>query len=305
MPDIDRLVAGIAPDPGPGMTPGARELLDEITAMPVPAAGGLRRRLSTGVHRPRVTAPRGPSRLPRRSAMPLVAGIAAAVTMLSWALPGLFGTAPASATLDIKQEGDHYVITVKDLYADPGMYERELKARGLDITLMLVPTSPSLVGQMVVLNGGHEGIRQGRVIPEQDAIKTIDAPGDCVRFAGCSIGLRVPVGFREKGEIFLGRNARPGETYKMPPGIDMPGEPLHCVDYVNRSVDEVRAMLRARGVEPEFTHYGAERGEKTSTPGDWYVHDGVMSAEGRARVLAVPTPNGAPRPMDARCPEGS
>ena len=38
MNDIDRLVAGIAADPGPGMTPGARELFDEITTDPGPSA---------------------------------------------------------------------------------------------------------------------------------------------------------------------------------------------------------------------------------------------------------------------------
>ncbi|WP_186403957.1 hypothetical protein [[Actinomadura] parvosata] len=37
MHEIDRLVAGIAPDPGPGTTPLARELFEEITAAPVPA----------------------------------------------------------------------------------------------------------------------------------------------------------------------------------------------------------------------------------------------------------------------------
>ena len=111
--------------------------------------------------------------------------------------------------------------------------------------------------------------------------------------------------FKEKADIFLGRNARPGEDYMMPPGLDVPGEPLHCVDYINKTVDEVRAMLRDRGVEPEFTYYGDKKGDSASVPGNWYVHDGVMSAAGKARVLADPTPNDAPRPRDASCPKGS
>ncbi|MET8334091.1 hypothetical protein ABZV14_29510 [Streptosporangium canum] len=302
MNDIDHVVAGIAPDPGPGMTPGARELFDEITTAPAVAPAPGRPRWSV----PGLIARRLAANVPRRRfAVPIIAGLAASTVILSWVLPGGYGTAPASAALDIKREGDYYVITVKDLYAAPKLYERELNARGLDIRLQLAPTSPSMAGQMFVMNGGIEGLRQGRVVPEQDSIRTIEAPGSCVRFAGCPIGLKVPVGFKERGEIFLGRAARPGEYYTMPPGIDMPGEPLHCVDYINKTVDKVRAMLRQRGVEPEFTHYGARKGEKPSVPGGWYVHDGVMSAAGKARVLANPTTNGAPHPRDAFCSKGS
>ncbi|MDP9864766.1 MULTISPECIES: hypothetical protein [Streptosporangium] len=303
MNDVDRLVAGIVPDPGPGMTPGARELFDEITAVPAVAPGRRWPRLTSA--RPAARG-RSQGRWNRRwLSVPAVAGLAAAAMITGWVLPGGYGTAPASASLDIKRAGGYYVITVKDLYADPKMYERELNARGLDIRLLLEPTSPSIAGRMFVMSGGVEGLRQGRTVPEQDSIRTIEAPGPCSRFGGCPIGLRVPVDFKARGEILLGRVARPGERYTMPPGIDTPGEPFHCVDYVNKTVDKVRAMLRQRGVEPEFTHYGARKGEKFSMPGGWYVHDGVMSAAGEALLLAGPTANDAPRPRRASCPRGS
>ncbi|MFI6813383.1 hypothetical protein ACIBG7_13275 [Nonomuraea sp. NPDC050328] len=271
MHEIDRLVAGIAPDPGPGTTPLARELLDEITSVPVPE----RRRTWSR----------------RWATVPVLATLAA---LLSFGL----AQAPASAALDIELVDDHYVITVKDLLAEPEVYQRELRARGLDITLDLVPTSASLAGQIVVIND-VDWLRSGKPVPD-GPITTIDAPGPCERFAGCPVGLKVPVDFDKKAEISLGRRAMPGERYTMPPGIALPGEPLHCVGYVNKSVAEISALLRERGVTPSYISYGKPSGP--SAPGEWYVHDGVMSADGQALLLvgAEPSTQRNPGPQ-SRC----
>ncbi|MFI7639689.1 hypothetical protein [Nonomuraea sp. NPDC049400] len=267
MHEIDRLVAGIAPDPGPGTTPIARELLEEITSVPVPAR---RRRSWFTLPHPR-----------RWAAVPVLATLAA---LLSFGV----AQAPASAALDIVLVDDHYVITVQDLLADPEVYQRELRARGLDITLDVVPTSASLAGQMFLIND-MDRLRSGRMVPVEGPITTIGSPGPCERFLGCPIGVKVPVDFDKKAEITLGRQALPGERYKMPPGIAMPGEPLHCVDYVNKSVAEVAALLRERGVTPSYiSNNGKPSGP--SAPGGWYVHDGVMSADGQALLLVGAEP---------------
>ncbi|MGW6500146.1 hypothetical protein [Nonomuraea angiospora] len=277
MHEIDRLVAGIAPDPGPGTTPIARELFEEITSVPVPE----RRRSWFALSRPR-----------RWAAVPVLATLAA---LLSFGV----AQAPASAALDIELVDDHYVITVKDLLAEPEVYQRELRARGLDITLDLVPTSASLTGQIVVIND-MDRLRSGNPVPGDGPITTIDAPGPCERFAGCPVGLKVPVDFDKKAEVTLGRRALPGERYKMPPGIAMSGEPLHCVDYVNKSVAEISALLRERGVTPSYIQHGKRAAP--SAPGDWYVHDGVMSADGQALLLvgAEPSTQRSPSPQ-SRC----
>ncbi|SEL42538.1 hypothetical protein [Nonomuraea pusilla] len=279
MHEIDRLVAGIAPDPGPGTTPIARELLEEITSVPV--AERPHRRTWLALLRP-----------PRWATVPVLAMLAALLS---------FGVAqtPASAALDIELVDDHYVITVKDLLAEPEVYQRELRARGLDITLKLVPTSASLTGQMFVIND-MDRLRSGKPVPGEGPITTIDAPGPCERFSGCPIGLKVPVGFDRKAKISLGRRALPGERYLMPPGIAMPGEPLHCVDYVNRSVAEVSALLRERGVTPSYIQYG--RAPAPSAPGGWYVQDGVMSADGQALLLVGAEPGTQRSPVrQPRC----
>ncbi|MFC4115150.1 hypothetical protein [Nonomuraea zeae] len=275
--DIDRLVAGIAPDPGPGDTALAGELLEEIISTPRPAPRNVPRRRSL---------------LRRRwLAAPVLAAAAAVATFA-------VNQVPAAAALDIERVDDHYVITVKDLMADPSVYQSELKARGLDITLTLTPTSQSLAGSLFVLTG-LDPLRSGEPTAANGPITAINAPGPCHRFGGCPTGLKVPVGFGGKAEVILGRQAQPGEKYDMPPGIGISGEPLYCVDYVNKNVAEIRTLLRGRGVEPQFTSSGQQA--KPTAPDDWYVHDGVMSAEGKALLLVGPDRSDKPHPVDASC----
>src|SRR5262245_17582003 len=114
---LDDLVRSIAPDPGPGMTPGAGELMREIAARP-----------RTRPHRS------------RRSRLARAAGLAA---LLTWTLPL---TGPAAAALDVARDGDYYVVTVKNLFAEPAAYARQLRVWGLHVQLEVVPAAPRRVG---------------------------------------------------------------------------------------------------------------------------------------------------------------
>ncbi|MEV4246088.1 hypothetical protein AB0J63_22060 [Streptosporangium canum] len=310
MNDIDRVVAGIAPDPGPGMTPGARELLDEITTLPA-VAPARRRWSAAGPGRPRAAdrpaVPRG--RRPWRLAVPIVAGLATATVALGWVLPGGLGTTPASAALDIKREGDYYAITVKDLYADPKMYERELNARGLEITLDVDPAPPSLEGQMMVMDPQANGLSNAELVTREDLIKAIDRPGPCDHSMGCPIGLKVPVAYQGKAEISLGRKALPGEVYQWRASLAAPGELLHCVDFVNKTLDEVRPLLEKRGISLKPVVYGGKKDSRPSAPGSWYVHDSVLESAASALVLVwpskKPTPPEAEFAPENLCKKGS
>ena len=300
---IDRLVGEIAPDPGPGLTPLARRLMDEITATPVAEA-----------------APRPRRRRRRWLAVPVAAGLAAAALAIGWlspALPGL-GPGPAAAALDIRRDGDHYVITVRDLHAAPQVYERELRARGIDVTLKVLPTSRAKAGSVYVIQDLDRLLAEGRVPAEgritldgppvgEEAspggpVSPLAPPGSCTAPGVCPIGVRIPVDLAERAQITIGREARPGEGYVIRPDAGAAGEPLHCVPYVNRTVAEVTRAARARGVEPAFAHAGAVR-SADQVPGDWHVHEGVMSGEKSAIFLIGPEPDPSPRPDPAPgCP---
>ncbi|GIH23431.1 hypothetical protein Aph01nite_17410 [Acrocarpospora phusangensis] len=248
--DVDRLVTEIAgpADEELGMTPGALDLLEEITAVPVPE----RRRVRSKV------------------LLPLAVGVA--VTLGVSLLPG------TAAALDVVRDGGYYVITVKDLFADPERYQEQLRALGLNIRLEVKPATPAQEGTMLPIHFGDSA----------DEIRTIEGPGDCLGRGSCAIGLKVPIGYRESVTIVLARKALPGEKYKVLAPINAAGQPLHCVPFVGKTVDEVRALLAARGVNT-VTFARPDRTQKP-TPGSWYVHDGVMSAAGQALLLVSPTP---------------
>lgn len=292
--DIDRLVATIAPDPGPGMTPGARELLEEITtaaaaepeASPAPRRSGMWRRWL-------------PSARERRpnSRWRLVMPLAAITIVLSWVVPGGIGAGPASAALDIRQRGEFYVVTVKDLYANPKRYQNELSSRGLKVTIALVATDSTRVGRLLFL--GAEDLttmnsKVSHVIPPSDDIFALEGDKPCPSPQGCPVGVKIRVGYKGPGEIVLGRPALPGDAYRAPPALISPGQPLHCIDFINDKVPEVVRLLREHGIDKvQFATY---HGMRTSVPDSWYVHDGVMSATDRALILVDPAPH--PHPMN-------
>ncbi|MBG0814825.1 hypothetical protein [Planomonospora sp. ID82291] len=310
MHDVDRLVAGIAPDPGPGMTPGARELFEEITAAAPALAPAVPARRRWFALPPQARTTR-PARWRRRLVLPATA----VVMMAGWVLPGSLGAAPASAALDIVREGDHYVITVKDLYADPEKYESELRTLGLDIRLSIEPASEGEVGRL--LDVREEGelqrirrlVEEGKlksgqtIVPGEGTITSVDSSDSCPTLFPCTIGLKVPVDYADTAEISLGRAALPGEEYADRPDLGAPHQIFHCVQYANRTVEEVTTALRRRGVTPSWTSY-AEMRFRPSVPGDWYVYEGFMTSATTARILANPTPHRTPRPLKVFCPEG-
>lgn len=267
--EVDQVVARLAPDAGPGMTAGARELMDEITTAEAAAPEPGRRRWKP------------------RLAIPLIAAVAAAATVLGWLGP--WGAPPAAA-LDIRQEDGFYVIEVKDLYADPDTYQAQLRAVGLNITLRVVPSSPGFVGQ--VFPTTEEG-PEPRYLTE---IEQIQAPGECQKVDGCPIGIKIPVNFTIKADISLGREARPGEEVQSGGSFDQQGEPMHCVPYRNKTVAEVRGMLKERNLTIEKfaisdpSKEPGETKETTSVPDSWYVTGGYVSRGGQVGLFVFSEP---------------
>ncbi|MEU6719026.1 hypothetical protein ABZ897_46820 [Nonomuraea sp. NPDC046802] len=267
--NVDEAVRRLAPHPGPGLTPGAREMLDQIMeteAVPAVAASGKKWRVF--------------------AALPVAAAVGAA----AWAVPALLHTPPAAA-LDIKERGDFWMIEVKDLYANAKVYEDELKAKGIDVILRVAPVTPSRVGEIMPM--AIEDQPPGPFI-YADKIKTIDRPEKCTWMRSCPVGIMIAKDFSGRADIMLGRKARTGENLQVITGIDTSGEAMHCVPFYNKRVPEMRALLKERGltVDQFVVGEGDDSKEVASVPDSMYVTGGYMTKGGMVtmRVADEPLP---------------
>jgi hypothetical protein len=192
---------------------------------------------------------------------------------------------PPAAALDIKDDGDFWVIEVNDLYANPKVYETQLRNAGLTVRLRLVPAAPSRVGGVAPAGTGEQ--QADTPYLHEDKVKTLDRD-NCGRQRTCHIGLKVAKDFTGAAEILLGRAAKPGEEIKWGGPFDTRGEPMHCVPYRNKHVNEVRALLRERGLSIDTFQFGGET--RKSVPDSMYVTGGYLSKGGMASLFVDDEP---------------
>uniref|UniRef100_UPI003F49B1E3 hypothetical protein n=1 Tax=Nonomuraea bangladeshensis TaxID=404385 RepID=UPI003F49B1E3 len=256
MSKIDRLVTAIDPAPhAPEHGQDAQELFRRIVATPVKA----RRRV------------RWPVVIPVAAMLAAVAVMG--VAFIPTGAPG--GVAPAAA-LAFERSGADWIVTVKDLYADPERFASEFKARGLDIRLMIAPGSPSIVGHVTATDNS-----EGAGIEEESV--------EC-ESGRCTASFRIPGDFKGSAQISFARPARPGERYVSAGDAEATGELLHCVPFRGMTVDEVRAVLAERDGSIEEFRVGKRSDRAQQVPGNWFVTDAVPSAPGQVLVWAQPGP---------------
>ena len=236
---------------------------------------------------------RAPSRWRRwLIGIPLAAGLAVAVLIATsidrpGARVGPLSVGPARAqaqALIFKKDGRFIDVIVRNPVADPKRYRAEFKAHGLDITLRLVPASPSIVGTVVEFSTSKPGITP------------ITATGKCVTGGGgnvCPVGLRIPLDYRGQADLVFGRAASPGERYESTAVATAPGEVMHGLHFRGRTVAAVLAMLRKRHVTvPVFRYTFKNIGKLLrpgKVPGTWYVYDADPWAPGQVMLWVGPT----------------
>jgi hypothetical protein len=206
----------------------------------------------------------------------------------------VIGPAPVQAqVLSFTRHGRYLDVVVTNPLAAPAAYRAEFAAHHLNITLNLVPVSPSLVGTLVYM-----GLSQGAA-----DLTTITAQGRCWTGGGgsaCPVGVRVPADFRGSATITFGRAARPGEQYESAASPTAPGEAMHGLTYHGAAVPAVLAMLRARHVSvPQYRYQSAAGGLCGSLPhpipATWRVYNAVPWAPQQV-LLWVGPPAGAATP---------
>lgn len=243
------------------------------------------------------------------SAAVSVAAAALAVTTLASlaardAAPRAEGpaTRPIQAeALSFVRDGSYIDVIIRDPFADPGRYQAEFRARGLNITLRMIPVSPSLVGTVIEYEG-------------DPGITPIIVNGGC-RTGGaggaCPAGLRIPADYRGAATLNFGRAARPGEQYQSAAAATAPGEALYGTHVNGQTVSAVLAILTARHLRPVFDDVAATGKAQWPAPGQvpgtWYVYSAdpwapgqILLSVGKTQAPTSPPPApDAPVPMPA------
>lgn len=227
-----------------------------------------------------------------RFGVPLAVVAAGVAAVAVWTgLPGGSHSGRAHvqlAALSFSTQGKYLVVKVKDPYADPKRYAREFAAHGMKIQLKMVPVSPSIVGTVVMMDGG-------------DGIETITAKGKCWTGGGgyaCPVGVRVPIGYHRGAVIVFGREARPGEPYQSTTSAFAAGEELHCVDIRGRTVAAAVALLQRHKMSVALYNYESRPGWYDNTPdpkkipGSWYVSNANPYARGQVQLAVQPNKPG-------------
>jgi hypothetical protein len=274
------------------------DLASQITATPVPARRSGR---LTGAAGSSLIPFRTFSRPPRRrlallTAFPVALAAVAGLTVAVGG-PDRGGDGPGSAAaieaMSFTKENGTVRVVIKNIYADTSWYNADLARHHLDITLRLLPVPPSFVG---FIDGYDVG---GPTAASYQAIKPISAPGSCgMSGTDCQIGFTVPVSFRGKANMWIGRPARPGEQYQATGSAFNKGEPLYGLSdqLIGRRVSEALPVLARHGVTVAQCRdqgdgmWGKGVCDPAAIPGGWYVVDVSPWAPGQVMVTIQTQP---------------
>jgi len=218
----------------------------------------------------------------RRRLVPvLVVGtVVAAAAVLVVERPGDARQEALGPALSFSSEGDYLRVRIVDPEADSARYNKEFKKRHLNITLELMPGSPSTVGLSPAAGFG----------PNSDNIEQSEDPAGCVA-AGtfpCVPQFLIPKNYSGEAQLVISRAARPGEDIQFGGRIDGRGEALQGVKFKNMRVSQVLAILKQRGYTvPEYrvTVDNYTSSPKT-VPGTYFVRDGFLHKDKEVILFA-------------------
>jgi hypothetical protein len=174
--------------------------------------------------------------------------------------------------------------TIDDPTAPAASMEAAFAEYGLDITVQVLPASPSLVGTITFMD-------------TPPSFEPIYGPeGSCLLPGGgtrCIIGMRVPSDFSGTANIVVDGAAAPGQLYHTTVDALAPGEVLHCSGVLGMTVSQAAPILEKLGLTAIWrTQDGSEptSGVSQSTVEDEFVTGTDPVAEGTVRLWVQPQP---------------
>jgi hypothetical protein len=191
-----------------------------------------------------------------------------------------------AAVMTVTRHGGYLDVIVANPVADSNKYRAEFARYHLNISLRLVPASPSIVGTLVYAS---------YPVAHASQIKPITAVGKCWTGGGgaaCPVGVRVSLRFHGAATLVFGRAARPGERYESTGLVTAHGEAMHGLHFVGRTVAAVTAMLAKRGVAVARFNFitGQCQGVlRRTVPGSWYVSGADPWAPGEVMLEVTKT----------------
>jgi hypothetical protein len=280
------LVSGLRPEDAgrvDELFPRARriELFEEIVSSdrPITAESGQRR--LTPLRRTRrlpsmIRRVRHPVLISSFGVLAAVAVAAGLIVVNSAMRPQAAGAGVAFRTV---AHGD-IIATVTDPFAAESQLKAAFAEHGFDITLDLMPASPSAVGTVFYISDSGGA----------NAIQPLDG-GSCVTGGGgCTIGVKIPATFTGQGFITIGRPAKPGETYEHANSAFAPGEVLHCSGLRGARVATALPILKADKLTVVRWREESSGAIDATAPTSNYIADADPVAAGTVMITTQPTP---------------
>ncbi|MGO8724782.1 MAG: hypothetical protein ACLQRM_18930 [Acidimicrobiales bacterium] len=151
---------------------------------------------------------------PSRRLRPALAVLVDGATVIAVPLVLLDSSTPANAA-----SSGEVVAVISNRSNAVGQLESAFKLHHFNIKVEEEPTAPTRVGSILAVKAGPEKAG-GHVVLREIA-------GPCLGGAsGCIDAIAVPLHYTGKAQVFVGRLAKPGETYFASANILCPGEPL-------------------------------------------------------------------------------
>ncbi len=251
-------------------------IFEHIASSPDPAHRDRRTR-----HRPRLGGLRPATAF-------LAAGLAmliAVVTVLAFAGQSIVSPTKAKAAgVHFARHAGYIDATIDDPSAPAESMEAAFVQYGLNITVNVIPASPSLVGTITFMD-------------TPSSFKPIYGPeGSCLLPGGatrCVIGMRVPSDFSGSATIVVDGTAAPGQAYSSVNDALAPGEVLHCSGIRGMSVSEAAPILQKLGVTPIWRTYDGTDpagGVSQSSVENQFITDTLPASLGTVYLWVQPTP---------------